>query len=60
MAIAYKRTRYSISQDGTLLFTSEPNPARPRYIVFGNPAIQASECPWDSLEIDHVKIEQTQ
>lgn len=57
VTIAYRGNRYSISQDGTLLFTSEPNPARPRYVAFGNAGIQTNTCPWDSLEIDYVKVE---
>lgn len=58
MAIEYRANRYRVVQDGTSTYTSDSTNARPRYIAFGNAAIQTNTCPWDSLDIDFVRVEQ--
>jgi hypothetical protein len=55
--IIYQNNQYRVSQDGTPIFTSDTTFGRLRYIAFGNAAIQANTCSWDSLEIDSVRVE---
>lgn len=57
MTINYQGNRYRVFQDGTQVFTSDATFGRPRYIAFGNAAIQANNCSWDSIEIDSVRVE---
>ncbi len=57
MTINYQNSQYRVLQEGTPIFTSDTTFARLRYIAFGNAAIQAGNCSWDSLEIDSIRVE---
>lgn len=57
--VEYVGDQYSILADGARIFTSNPTAARPKVIWLGHNADLGSghECPWDTLEVDYVKVE---
>ncbi len=57
ITVSYQNGQYRVVEEGALIFTSDMTSARPRYIAFGNAAIQANNCSWDSLEIDSLRTE---
>lgn len=50
--------RYVLYLNGVLQYTSQPTPHRPQHIWMGHPANLGSDCRWDTLEVDFVRVEQ--
>lgn len=57
MVIRYSGGRYILYLNGSPAYRSEETAHRPRYIWMGHPADLGSNCWWDTLEVDQVRVE---
>jgi hypothetical protein len=57
--IEYVRSRYTLSINGVRFFESNPTGARPQILWVGQPIELGAgvECPWDTIEVNLVRVE---
>jgi len=59
IAVEYVGDRYTLFLDDRLSYVSQPTPYRARFMWIGNPVELGAgfNCPWDTLDVDHVRVE---
>jgi hypothetical protein len=57
MVIRYSGGRYILYLNGAPAYRSEETAHRPQYIWMGHPADLGSNCWWDTLEVDRIRVE---
>ncbi|GIL15534.1 MAG: hypothetical protein BroJett039_07070 [Chloroflexota bacterium] len=60
LVITYQGARYQLALDDNIVFVSSPTAYRANAIWLGNPVElgQGFACPWDTLQIDSIQVEQ--
>lgn len=57
LAIRYSDRQYTMYLNGSHAYSSLPTAHRPGYLWMGHPADLGSNCLWDTLEVDYVRVE---
>ena len=60
MTITYSDGRYHLYLDGGPAYVSQPTSYRPQLVWIGHPASLDSDCQWDTLQVDYIRVENTQ
>jgi serine/threonine-protein kinase len=57
--VEYVNDRYTLLLDGVVKYVSQTTPHRARFIWIGNPVElgRGFDCPWDSLEVDFIRVQ---